>query len=64
MKIIAKKNFTLKGKLYTKGKEVKNIDIEILNRLNENGFIEPINIKNYIENLKIKKGDDNNGTII
>lgn len=50
MKIIAAIDFTLKGKLYEKGKEVKVSSKEELIRLNERGFIEPLSfdeIKNY-----------------
>lgn len=50
MKIIAAIDFTLKGKLYKKGKEVKITSKKELIRLNERGFIEPLSfqdIQNY-----------------
>ena len=40
-KSIAAMDFTLQGKKYTKGKEVKINSKEELIRLNEKGFIEP-----------------------
>ena len=41
----AKKEFTLNGVPYIKGDEVKVSDIAIIRKLNEKGFIEPLNFK-------------------
>lgn len=61
MKIIANKDFTLKGKLYKKGKEVKITSKEELIRLNERGFIEPLSfddIKNFGKENEKKEGEE------
>ena len=60
MKIIAAKDFTLKGKVYKKGKEVKITSKEELIRLNERGFIEPLSfddIKSF-DNKEKKEGNE------
>lgn len=44
-KLIAKKDFTLKGKPYIKGDEINVNDFETIVKLNEKGFIEPLNFK-------------------
>lgn len=44
-KLIAKKDFTLDGKPFIKGFEVEVNDISTIKRLNEKGFIEPLNFK-------------------
>lgn len=64
--IVAKKDFTLKGMLYKKGQELKQIDVETLISLNEKGFIEPIKISDLkkIKNKEIEKEKNENGTII
>ena len=49
--IIAKVNFTLNGRFYTAGKEVKVDRIEEAIKLNELGFIEPLS-KNDIEEIR------------
>ena len=59
MKIIAAKDFTLKGILYKKGNEVKITSKEEIIKLNERGFIEPLffnDIQNYKkENKKVSE---------
>ena len=56
MKIIASIDFTLKGKKYRKGTEVKVNSKKELIKLNERGFIEPLTMKEiqeyFIENTK------------
>lgn len=52
--IIAKKDFTLRGKIYKKGQELKNIELDILLKLNEKGFINPIRVSDF-QKEKIKK---------
>ena len=42
-KIIAKKDFTIGDKQYIMNDEIKIDDIEIIRKLNEQGFIEPLN---------------------
>lgn len=59
-KIIAAMDFTLRGKKYTKGKEVKVNSKEELIRLNERGFIEPflyIEIQEYFEEKNKKESE-------
>lgn len=45
MKLIAKKDFSLNGVYYSKGKEVKVETKNQLVKLNELGFIEPLTIE-------------------
>lgn len=45
MKLIAKQNFSLNGTFYALGDEVKVETREQLIKLNEQGFIEPLSIK-------------------
>ena len=60
-KIIAKKDFTLNGTSYIIGDEIKIKDIEVIKKLNEKGFIEPLEyrdlvlIERELENSKQKK---------
>ena len=54
-KIIAAMDFTLHGKKYIKGKEVKINSKEDLIRLNERGFIEPFFIGEIQEYFKEKE---------
>ena len=44
-KLIAKKDFTFKGVAYVVGDELKVNDILEVRKLNEKGFIEPLNFK-------------------
>ena len=44
-KLIAKKDFIVDGCAYIKGDEVNIKDISIIKKLNEKGFIEPLNFK-------------------
>lgn len=60
--IRASENFTLKGKPYKKGDEIKNVSKEELIRLNERGFIKPLSfndIKNFDKSKKKKEGKEN-----
>lgn len=52
MKLVAKKDFVLKNDYYTKGEEVKCNDFNTIIKLNEKGFIEPLDTKDL---FKIKK---------
>ena len=47
-KLIAKKDFTLNGVPYIMGDEVKVKDIAEIRKLNEKGFIEPLNFKELV----------------
>lgn len=47
-KIIAKKDFTIGDKQYIVGDEIKIDDIEIIRKLNEQGFIEPLNYRDLV----------------
>ncbi len=53
-KIIATMDFTLRGKKFTKGKEVKVNSKEELVKLNERGFIEPFSFAEIQEFRKEK----------
>ena len=47
-KIIAKKDFTIGDKQYIMNDEIKIEDIEIIRKLNEQGFIEPLNYRDLV----------------
>lgn len=47
-KLIAKKDFTIDGIPFVKGDEVNVTDISIVKKLNEKGFIEPLNFKELV----------------
>lgn len=47
-KIIAKMDFTIENKQYIVGDEIKINDIEIIRKLNEKGFIEPLNYRDLV----------------
>lgn len=47
-KVIAKKDFILKGKNYIIGDEIEIKDIEMITKLNEKGFIEPLSYKDLV----------------
>ena len=57
-KLIAKKDFTLNGVPYVKGFEVEVNDISTIKRLNEKGFIEPLNFKELTIIEKELKNND------
>ena len=47
-KIIAKKDFTIDGKFFIKAEPVEVNDIETIKKLNEKGFIYPIELKELV----------------
>ena len=47
-KLIAKKDFTVDDCTYIVGDEVNVKDISIIKKLNEKGFIEPLNFKELV----------------
>jgi hypothetical protein len=47
-KLIAKKDFMINGVPYIKGDEVNVKDIADVRKMNEKGFIEPLNFKELI----------------
>lgn len=48
-KVIAKIDFTTTdGKMYIKGDEIKVNNINVIKKLNENGFIEPLEYKDLV----------------
>lgn len=47
-KLIAKKDFTINGDFFIKGDEVNVEDISVVRKLNEKGFIEPLNLKELL----------------
>lgn len=60
-KIIVKTDFTTNGKCYIKGDEIDNLTYEQIVKLNQQGFIEPLEYKDLVlierELNNIKKGD-------
>lgn len=63
-KIIAKKDFVLNNTSYIKDEEIKTRDFEVIKKLNEQGFIYPLEYKELIllkrelENSKIKEEEE------
>jgi hypothetical protein len=47
-KLIAKKDFTIDGVPFVKGDEVNVKDIATIRKLNEKGFIEPLDFKELV----------------
>lgn len=47
-KIIAKINFTANGKNYIAGEEIETTNYAAIVKLNENGFIEPLDFKDLV----------------
>ncbi len=47
-KIVAKMDFTLNGVPYIKGDEMDVKDIDIVKKLNEKGFIEPLEYRDLV----------------
>lgn len=47
-KIIAKKDFTIDGKFFIKDEPVEVKDIDTIKKLNEKGFIYPLELKEII----------------
>lgn len=69
-KVIAAKDFNANGVFYLAGDELKNLSFEQIIKLNEKGFIEPLDLKDIIlitrENDKqknIKEEKDNGSTL-
>ena len=47
-KLVAKKDFILDGNSYIVGDEIQVKDISTIKRLNEKGFIEPLDFKELV----------------
>lgn len=47
-KVIAKKDFVLNGNNYIVGDEINIKDMEVITKLNEKGFIEPLSYKDLV----------------
>ena len=47
-KLVAKKDFILDGNSYIVGDEIQVKDISVIKRLNEKGFIEPLDFKELV----------------
>lgn len=47
-KVIAKKDFTINNENYIVGDEIKTNDIAVIKKLNEKGFIEPLDFKELV----------------
>ena len=57
-KVIAKKDFILNGNNYIVGDEINIKDMEVITKLNEKGFIEPLSYKDLVLlEREIKKED-------
>lgn len=59
--IKASQTFSLDGVIYEKGDEVKVNNVELLVRLNEKGFIEPLKakeIQNFAKEIKEPKKEE------
>lgn len=52
-KVIVAKNFSLRGKIYKKDDEILITDVKDLVKLNENGFIKPLTIKEIHKIVKL-----------
>lgn len=69
-KIIATKDFIAGGKEYVAGDEIKTKKYEAIVKLNEKGFIEPLDykdlvlIKRELDNKDVKKEVEDNGSKI
>jgi hypothetical protein len=46
--VIAKINFELNGVSYIKGDEIQIKDINVIRKLNENGYIEPLKYEDLV----------------
>ena len=60
-KLIAKKDFTIDNCTYIVGDEVNVKDISVIKKLNEKGFIEPLDFKDLVileRELKHKKEEE------
>lgn len=47
-KVIAKKDFILNGTPYIEGDEIQTTDINVIRKLNEQGFVEPLEYKDLV----------------
>ena len=63
-KLIARKDFTANGVNYIEGDEIKTKNYDAIVKLNEQGFIDPLNykdlvlIKRELDNPKISKKEE------
>lgn len=63
-KVIAAKDFNANGVYYFAGDELKGLSFEQIVKLNEKGFIEPLELKDIILITKnIKEEKDNGSTL-
>lgn len=60
MKIIAKINFSLNGRFYIEGEELKDIPYSMIVKLNELGYIEPLKYEDLamLKNAKKEKNKE------
>lgn len=47
-KIVAKKDFSINGNFYIIGDEIETKDFNVIVKLNEKGFIEPLDYKDLV----------------
>ncbi len=69
-KVIAAKDFIANGVFYLAGDELKNLSFEQIIKLNEKGFIEPLELRDIIlitreseKEKNIKEEKDNGSTL-
>lgn len=55
IKSTCKRTFTLKGKTYSAGDEIETDDFNVIDKLNELGYIETLTISDFIRREKNKK---------
>ena len=48
IKLIAKQDFSINGEYFIKGDEIKTKNYKTIVKLNEDGFIEPLSLKDLI----------------
>lgn len=64
-KIIANKDFEADGKSFIKGDEIHTRNYDAIVKLNERGFIEPLDYKDLVLiKRELEKKEENNGTEI
>ena len=64
-KIIASRDFEAGGKYFIKGDEIHTRNYDAIVKLNERGFIEPLDYKDLVLiKRELEKKEENNGTEI
>ena len=64
-KIIVKNDYFINKEFYEKGQEVKDLTYKEIVKLNEQGIIEPLSLKDLIQiKNELEKKEEKDGTII